>query len=524
MTSKTKILFIGIDAADKDLILQWTKEGLLPTFQSLLETSAWGITHNPTGLYVGAIWPSFATGVSPAGHGCYCYSQLKPGTYRTEQYSVFDLKTELFWDTLSRAGRRVAIIDVPRIPPSENVNGIQIVDWGTHDPDLPDKLYTWPPSLGEEIEARYGRDPIGYCNRLSRTAEGIRKFRDNLTMRAEKKTKLSHQFLEQGGWDLFMTVFAESHCVGHQCWNLNDPTHPKYDPAIAQTVGNPIKDVYIALDEAVGQLLKQVDSNTTVFVLASHGMGPHYDGTFLLDDILCRLENVKTPAMQIQVAEALSSSWEENPILRNLLKPLRKYVWQPLRHRFWKSDKPLREALREPDASSRKCFTLPNNDAHAGIRINLVGREPNGKIRPGAEFDAFCKQLTEDLMAIVNVDTGKPLVKQIFRTADLYQGQYIDHLPDLLVEWNREAPITKVHSAKIGTLEKTFTGVRTGDHKPEGMVFVTGPSIKPGKIEESISIMDFAPTIATLLNVELPNVDGKPITALQYPEPVAEKV
>lgn len=515
MTSKSKILFIGIDAADKDLILLWAKAGLLPTFQSLFEKGAWGMTTNPIGLYVGAIWPSFATGVSAAQHGCYCYSQLSPGSYRTTQFSVFDLKGELFWDVLSRAGRKVAIIDVPRTPPSENLNGMQIVDWGTHDPDLPDTLYTWPKSLASEVEAKYGRDPIVYCNRIGRTAEALKEFRNNLVSRAEKKEELSSHFLAQGEWDLFLTVFAESHCVGHQCWNLHDPNHPRHNKAVVDAIGDPIKDVYIALDSAVGRLLEQVDpAETTVIVLASHGMGPHYDGTFLLDEILCRLEKVQTPPMRREVAKVLNSSWEKTPILREILKPLWNYIWKPLRKRLWKTDKPLRLALREPDTSQRKCFTLPNNDVYGGIRINLVGREPQGKIHPGAEYDAYCQELTQDLLALVNVNTGKPLVSKVLRTADFYQGEYLDHLPDLMVEWNREAPIASIYSPKTGNIEGTYNGVRTGDHKPDGLFFAMGPSIQPGKIEKPTSIMDFAPTIASLLDVPLPKVDGEPISAV----------
>lgn len=516
MANKPKILFIGIDAADKDLITQWANAGLLPTFQSLFQKAAWGTIENPIGLYVGAIWPSFATSVSAARHRCYCYSQIESGTYRTKQFSVFDLQGELFWDVLSRAGRKVAIIDVPRTPPSENLNGVQVVDWGTHDPDLPDTLYTWPRSLATEVEARFGRDPIGYCNRVNRSADGLKHFRDDLIGRAEKKTQLSQYLLEQDDWDLFMTIYAESHCVGHQCWHIHDPAHPKHNAAIAEEIGDPIQDVYRALDTEIGKLLEQLGPDTTVFVMASHGMGPHYDGTFMLDDILCRLEDVPAPTLRLEVAKALSSSWEQTPGLSALLKPLRRYIWQPLRKVLWKSDKPVRLALQEPDASRRKCFTIPNNDTYGGIRINLVGREPNGKVRPGAEYEAFCQQLTEDLMAIMNVETGQPLVSRVIRTAEHYQGEYLNDLPDLMVEWNREAPVFAVSSAKIGTLEKAFPGVRTGDHCSEGLFFASGPTIKPGQLEQSVSIMDFAPTIAKLLKVPLSGVDGQEITALTH--------
>lgn len=513
MTNSAKIVFIGIDAADKDLIQGWAQAGDLPTFQSLLGRSAWGLTHNPVGLYVGAIWPSFATSLSPARHGCYCYSQLHAGAYQTQQYSVFDLHGQMFWETLSQADRRVAVIDVPRTPPTQPLNGIQIVDWGTHDPDLPDKLYTWPEALAAEIEATYGRDPIGYCNAINRTAAGIQHFRDDLITRAHKKQELSVDILQRDQWDLFMTVFAESHCVGHQCWHLHDASHPKHDPQLAQTVGDPIKDVYMAIDRELGLLLAQIGPETTVIVLASHGMGAHYDGTFLLDDILCRLEGIEAPAMRQQMAKLLNSRWDQAPLLKGPMQFLKRYVWQPLRNRLWKSDKPLRVAMAEPAISRRKCFTLPNNDVYGAIRINLVGREPQGKVQPGAEYDDFCATLTHDLLDLVNVETGQPLVRRVVHTAEQFQGEYLDELPDLMVEWNRDAPIRKVSSPKIGILEKTFPGVRTGDHKPEGLFFAFGPHIQPGHVDP-VSVMDFAPTIAAMLDVPLPGVDGQPIVAI----------
>jgi hypothetical protein len=70
----TQALFIGLDAADKDLLLEWAHAGHLPHIRALLGRAAWGVTRNPLGLFVGAVWPSFYTGVSPARHGRYCYT------------------------------------------------------------------------------------------------------------------------------------------------------------------------------------------------------------------------------------------------------------------------------------------------------------------------------------------------------------------------------------------------------------------------------------------------------------------
>ena len=136
-------------------------------------------------------------------------------------------------------------------------------------------------------------------------------------------------------------------------------------------------------------------------------------------------------------------------------------------------------AASVPELADRLCFTTPNNDVYGGIRVNLVGREPQGRIHPGAEYEAFCEALRTDLLAFVNLDLGQPLVRRVLRTSDLYKGDGVQDLPDLLVEWERDAPISRIQSPKTGVIEEVFPGRRTGDHKPEGPPFRSGPGIVP---------------------------------------------
>ncbi len=117
------------------------------------------------------------------------------------------------------------------------------------------------------------------------------------------------------------------------------------------------------------------------------------------------------------------------------------------------------------------------------------------------------------------METGKPVVNRVIRTAEYYSGDYLDHFPDLLVEWNEEDPIPAVFSEKIGKVPVSFWTPRTGHHRLGGMFFVFGPSIEPGFLNRTVSIMDFAPTIAHLLNVSLPDVDGQPIDELLASSP-----
>jgi predicted AlkP superfamily phosphohydrolase/phosphomutase len=340
---------------------------------------------------------------------------------------------------------------------------------------------------------------------MQRSNSEITSLRDALVTGVHRKTDLAAHFLQRGGWDLFLAVFAESHCVGHHYWHLHDPKHPRHDPNLALRVGDPIRDVYVAIDEALGRLISLAGPETTVFVLASHGMGPHYDGTFLLEKMLRSLLELPVAARSKRTfARFLESVWHRLPsALRLRLRSLR-----------GRTKRILGVAASVPDLADRLCFATPNNDVYGGIRVNLVGREPRGRIHPGAEYEAFCDALTKDLLAVVNLDTGRPLVTRVLRTADLYQGERVRDLPDLLVEWDRDAPISRIHSPKTGVIEEVFPGKRTGDHKPEGLLFARGSGIAPRRLDQPIEITQLAPTIASMLGVRLPKTEAEPIADL----------
>ncbi|MGH7197318.1 MAG: alkaline phosphatase family protein [Candidatus Omnitrophota bacterium] len=464
MSTYSKILFIGMDAGDKDLILGWAREGVLPAFERLLKESAWGITKNPPGLFVGAVWPSFATGASPSKHGRYSPKQFVPGTYEFQKLRLSEMKEPLFWETLSRAGKRMAVIDVPRVRLAREFKGVQLFNWLSHDPE-PEGFVTSPEELAEEVKRKYGLNSIPRCDGKRAIPEEFRELRDALIKRVGQKREFSRDLLRRDAWDFFLTVFTESHCAGHQFWALRDPSHPKHDPEIAACLGDPMRDVYREIDASIGNLLDEVGPDTAVFVLASHGMGPHFDGTAILEEMLTRMETRYDPWMRFRTKKS----------------------------RF----------------GHRLCFKVPNNTVYGGIRINLAGREPQGRVKPGAAYERLRNRLIRDLGEFINLETKEPAVEKVHRIETLYPDEDTSFFPDLIVEWNRRARISSVFSPKTGRIDGKYQGCRTGDHKPEGLFFMKGPGIPVGRLEGAVSVMDFAPTFAELLGVPMPSARGR---------------
>ncbi|MGH7783844.1 MAG: hypothetical protein ACREO5_08420, partial [Candidatus Binatia bacterium] len=280
-------------------------------------------------------------------------------------------------------------------------------------------------------------------------------------------------------------------------------------------MGDPVKDVYCAVDRAMGEILADIEKDTTVVFLAGHGMGPKYQAQFLLEEILLAL-GVAAPA---KIEEA--SAHEPPTRLRDRIDPLLAWCWRRLPDEIRKILKPWQREVRtwidgqspRPpsliDPAASRCFKVSNNFAHGGIRINIIGREPDGKVHRGPDCDALCAQITQDFMNLVNLDNNRPVVRRVLRTAELYQGPYLDHLPDLLIEWSGETPVYRIGSPKVGELRGEYRYCRSGEHKPGGLFIARGPSIAHQRLDRDVSILDFAPTLSAMLGIELPDKDGR---------------
>jgi predicted AlkP superfamily phosphohydrolase/phosphomutase len=410
---------------------------------------------------------------------------------------------------LSAAGKRVAILDVPQTRPSSRINGVQLVEWGAH--DYNHGFATSPASLKEEVLAQFGQHPqIGLCD-ADRTAAQLADFRDALLRGIEGKVAITKHFLAQEDWDFFAQVFTEAHCIGHQAWHLHDPSHPRFKRVDRDLVGDPVKDVAVKIDRAIGEILAGIDESTTVIVMAGHGMTAKYVAQFMLEDILLKLGvAIRAPG----VSKPLPAS------LRQRLDPVLTWGWQhtpnvarrwldPLRHR---AHALVQTPTKTPlNRAAGKCFIINNNSTHGGIRVNLAGREPEGKVQPGAEYEALLEQLRRDLLDIVNVETGRRIVNRVIRSTDLYRGEGTEHFPDLFVEWAGAEPVRSIRSDKIGRIDREYSYCRTGEHTQAGVFIASGPGIPRGRLDREVSILDFAPTFCEALGVSSDQYDGTAI-------------
>jgi predicted AlkP superfamily phosphohydrolase/phosphomutase len=473
------VLVVGLDAADPGLMRELAGAGHAPHIASLLRERAGVRVKNPDGVYVGAVWPTLFTGTSPGHHGRLWPGRIHPGTYQVRPFKTSDLGAEPFWNALDRAGHRVAVVDVPHTRADPDLGVTQVVEWGSHDAAV--GFQTSPASLAGELVTRFGRHPVDDCDRYGAEAQHQELAR-GLLRGVDRKAELTRFVLDQADWDVFMVVFGESHCVGHQCWHLHDGDHPAHDAEVAGVTGDPVGDVYERLDAALGHLLAGVGRDTEVLVLLSHGMGPHYDGSSLFADVLRRLELAwdRQPSTWASARDRLAHGW--NHVARRLrLRP----------RKTWVVD------------GSRTFFRAPNAGLCSAMRINVVGREPAGVVAPGEEYEKLCSALEAELLSLVNVETGERAVRRVLRPVELFDGPKVAEMPDLIAEWRQETPIRSLASPTVGRIDGEHAGHRTGDHRRDGLLLRRGP-MAARETADVVAGCDVARATCALLDVPRP--------------------
>jgi hypothetical protein len=249
----------------------------------------------------------------------------------------------------------------------------------------------------------------------------------------------------------------------------------------------------------------------------SHSCG----GSLLLPEILERLSRGRSAASS---ATALPAGYTEGPAPA---PP----VWRRAYHRLPGGLRDKAYRIRSKAASmllgresllcadpTVKAFAvgLGLGAGYSGVRLNLAGREPHGALSPGVEQERFCDRLIADLLELRHHDADRPMVCKVHRARDLYAGERIDELPDLLVEWESEPPmgtsaagqgagaVWRAVSPNTGIVEMPNGYCRTGEHRREGLLVARGAGIAPRAIDRTLSILDLAPTFAYMLGCEMP--------------------
>ncbi|MEE4249347.1 MAG: hypothetical protein V2I38_02055, partial [Alcanivoracaceae bacterium] len=391
------------------------------------------------------------------------------------------------------------------------LNGISLGGWGTH--DLIAKGSS-PPDLWQRLVSAYGQ-PVMPAEHFGRQDfHSLLRLRGQLLKATEQITRIGVELLRSEIWDFSCVILGAAHRGGHYLWD-----HSQLGAATAgqkEQLAKALEDVYVACDKALTQLLAATPHNALRVVFAVHGMQANHGwgdlGAELLENILQHSRGRKPKRGVLHEVRRRLPFHLVRPLLSRMPQKVTDRLVQ-----LWSANM--------YDWHSTNYFPLPMDQA-GYIRINLRGREKEGIVEPGSQYQQLCAELEQYLLSLQDADTGRAIVRKVIRA---WQQAPADApargvLPDLVVVWGDSS--TAESSCIVSDLLPGFAvhvpryniSGRSGNHAGRGWFVVHGPGVIAGtsadfstmESAEYGSIRDLAPTLYKTIGARpLSQFEGK---------------
>jgi predicted AlkP superfamily phosphohydrolase/phosphomutase len=526
-----RTLVIGIDALSRD-VLSRLSPGTAHVIESLLATGASGPLESQLPPWTPSAWPSIYTGVNPGKHGVYGF--LRFDGYDWDVVNATDVREHTFWELCSEYGLRSVVVNAPVTHPPSSFEGALIPGYtAPADPEC------HPPGLLEEVREAIGGYRL-YNRQLREGAtreERIEGYEELIEMRGEALRYL----VDREHPDLAFVQFQQSDTVFHEFPEGDAPDR-----------------VYAAIDAEVEATLEATDPETVV-VVSDHGIGPCSGYEVRPNVRLRELGFVETttegdkPSWATIATEQLRSreggddrqsdrdgadgdgrggsdtresdgggadgdDRQSDGLARSAAETLlsaaagmgltSQRIGAVLR-RLHLDDAVLRVVPPDLVAAASEHVDFANSTAYMrdrielGIRLNVVGREPEGTVPP-EEYQAVRTELVETFEHLRTPD-GEPAFDAVLPREKVYHGPYLEDAPDLVLV---PAAFDQYVSATIR--ESTFgTPREPWSHKLHGILGVVGPDVSAEAVENA-HLFDVAPTVLATLGVPVSDrMDGE---------------
>lgn len=496
------VVAIGLDATAPDLLARWMDAGHLPHCAALRDRGCFAVVDNVRYYRTETSWLTFLTGALPAQTGEWGHVDYDPRTYGVRERDAYAFAAlPPFYARLP--GRRVCVFDVPLARPVDDVDGIQLMGWGTEVNQC--LRVSRPPCLMDEEIARHGDHPLfesaaalnrsgdgdpqvlSYRIPSSYDVEALYELSERLCVGAQRRGAILCDLLARGPWDLFLGVFSETHTASHLLWHLSQE-HPLRERLVRGSGDDPMLRAFQAVDAAIGRVAGAVSTDANLVLFSIYGIGANVldlPSMAILPEVLLRWTFPGRAALT-----GASGDGSPPPAGLGHLRHWKREMWSVATD--WAKTR-----LESPDAQEQrndplawqpanwyrplwpqmKAFALPTY-SEGLIRLNVVGREPAGAIAAG-DFARTRDELCDLLRTLTDARTGRPMVRDIVATRTDPFAVGNGPPADLIVLWQEESPTDVVDGAGVGRIGP-LPYFRSGGHSSHGFVMASGPAFEPG--------------------------------------------
>jgi Flp pilus assembly protein TadD len=289
-----KVIFIGVDGGDWDIITPLIDQGYLPNFKKIVDGGSTGRLRSIEPLLSPLIWTSIATGKLPEDHGILNFTVVDPETGKRVPITRMYRRVDALWNILGDFDRTVSVIGWLATYPAEEINGVMVTDRVGYlayadsgdDEIKPGSIFP-PERVGElsRFVVRSKDVPYDDFRRLLHidraTFDGekavafdpARPINNMIMLYASTLTygNIAKYLLTHDAPDFLGVYFELVDAAGHLFMNYAPPRQDWVDEDEYETYKDAMLQTYRYQDRIIGEFIDMCDAQTVLVIASDHG-------------------------------------------------------------------------------------------------------------------------------------------------------------------------------------------------------------------------------------------------------------
>jgi len=296
-----KVIFIGVDGGDWQIIRSMIEKGYLPNFKTVVENGATGPLRSIEPILSPLVWTTIATGKLPEEHGILSFTLVDQETGKQLPITRMSRKVDALWNILGDRGRTVDIIGWLASYPAEEINGFMITDragylayaGATGGGVLAPGIISPADRAGEIAKLVVKSETLEYddfrrmldIDRDTFEKEKVIAFDkikpiNNLIMlyaTARTYHDIATHLLVTNRPDFLGVYFELCDAVGHLFMSYAPPRLEWVDEKDYEKYKDVMLNTYVLQDRMLGELIELSDDETVIMIASDHGFksGPN---------------------------------------------------------------------------------------------------------------------------------------------------------------------------------------------------------------------------------------------------------
>ncbi len=282
-----RVLLVGLDGADWDIIRPLMDQGRLPTMQRLVGQGARARLKAIAPILSPILWTSIATGVGPSRHGIVDFLAVNKETGEQVPVTSNMRRVKALWNILSERGYASGVVGWWATWPAEPVYGFIVSDrvayqlFGFKERGGGLLRRTWPEALGLVIQPLIVAPEQVWAGEVERflptsaanEPDYQEQTRSLRTILASSRTyaAIGIDLLQAYDPDLKAVYFEGTDTIAHSFMRYRRPRMPGVEDRDVEAFGDVVDRYYEHADALLGEVLRLADERTLVVICSDHG-------------------------------------------------------------------------------------------------------------------------------------------------------------------------------------------------------------------------------------------------------------